>query len=340
MRFLWPALAYDLALLPPILLAYLWRVRRRSRYAVHMSSLSLVTEAARHQSRWRRHLPFVFLLLALTSLLVALPRPAVALKVPAQRGIMILALDVSRRMCSSDIGPTRLQALERAMLPFVAAQGASTQIGLVAFSDFAELIVPPTDDRSALEGAIKGLMTGQGRAVGDGILESLDAIMAEEDAAATAGPSPAPASGSDNAPAVIVLVTSGVNDVGSSPLDAARLAAARGVRVYTVGLSSASGPIDMSCQSSDPSGFGGAPRPGPEEPAGVDANTLRQIAAVTGAAYFPASGLSGLNDVFHNAQLATVLVRENFEVTALFLAMGALLALTAFLLGLWWSPVS
>jgi len=126
------------------------------------------------------------------------------------------------------------------------------------------------------------------------------------------------------------VVTNSANSSGPSPLETARLAAARGIRIYTVGLSSPGGPLDTSCQSSDPSGFGGEFQHSPAGPSELHVEALQQIAALTGARYFPASGLTGLRSTFEDAELETILVSEDFEVTFAFL--GGLSAMIAFFL--------
>ena len=329
MSFLWPSLLVCIGLVPLIVFAYLWGLKRRPRYTVRMSSLSLVREAARGQSLWRRHLPFGFFLLALTSVFVAMCRPVIKVNVPAKQGTMVLALDVSRSMCSPDIGPTRLQALETTLIHFIANQSAATKIGVVAFSDFAEIIQPPSNDKEAVDQAVKSLMTGWKRAIGDGIYESVDAIGKEEGLARDGR----------YAPAVIILVTNGINNAGLSPLDAARLAAERGIRIYTVGLSSPSGPLDASCQSSDPSGFGGESQNLITGRMGPDVDALEQIASLTGAKYFPASGLSGLKTVFKEEQLQTILVSKNLEITVAFVVLGMLFAVISFCMAFIWGPL-
>lgn len=339
MSLLWPSSFYCLGGIPLFILAYIWGLNRRRRYAVRMSSLSLVREAAREQSQWRRHLPFCFFLLAVLSLIVAVCRPVITIHVPSKQGTIILALDVSKSMCSTDIQPTRLQALEATVLEFVAAQSSTTKIGVVAFSDFAELIQPPTNDKAAVSQAIESLMTGWERAMGDGIYKSLDVIAKEESSTMSGRAASTPSRQSRYAPAVIILVTNGVNNTGPSPLDAAQLAAERGIRIYTVGLSSPTGALNTSCQSSDPSGFGGEFQADAAEPSVPDVTTLKQIAALTGAKYFPASGLSGLINVFQDVQLQTVLISENFEVTAVFVGLGALFAIISFFTALLWSPL-
>ena len=150
MTWLWPSFLYLLVLIPLLILAYIWILKRRRRFAVRYSSLALVRDAVPRQSWLRRHLPFIFFLLALTSLIVALARPVSVTSVPAGKATIILTIDVSRSMCSTNIKPTRIQAAENAALSFIQRQSSNTQIGLIAFSSFAELIQPPTSDRNLL----------------------------------------------------------------------------------------------------------------------------------------------------------------------------------------------
>lgn len=331
MRLLRPDLLYSLGFVPLILFLYLWGIRRRKPFGLRMSSLSILRAAAREQSRWRRHFPFFFFLTALVSLLIAMCRPVIPIQTSSKQGIIILTLDVSRSMCSTDIQPTRLQALESTVLRFIAAQRPGTQIGIVAFSDFAELIQTPTGDKIALSQAVQSLMTGSGTAIGKGIYESLDVAAGAESNGSSAKPG--------LAPAAIILVTDGVNNAGPSPLDAARLAAERGVRIYTVGLSSPSGPFDVSCQSSDPSEFGENSQSGTAgASSNPDVKMLKQIAAMTGAEYFPASGLTGLKHVFQDAQLREISILQDYEVTFAFAGLGAFFAMTSLFAALFWSP--
>src|SRR3989337_2711104 len=103
MDLLWPGFLLLLGLVPLIVAAYIWVLRRRRRFAVRYSSLALVREALQHQSRLRRHLPFALFLLALVSLVIALGRPVAIVSVPTDQVTIILALDVSRSMCQRDI---------------------------------------------------------------------------------------------------------------------------------------------------------------------------------------------------------------------------------------------
>ena len=160
MSALWPGFLLLLILLPLLIAAYIWMLRRRRRFAVRYSSLSLVRQAL-PRSNWRRHAPFAIFLLALLSLIIALVRPVAIVSVPTNKTTIILALDVSRSMCSTDIAPNRLTAAKDAAVSFIERQRPGTQIGVVAFSGYAELIQPPTTDAELLEDVDPGPADGE-----------------------------------------------------------------------------------------------------------------------------------------------------------------------------------
>src|SRR5258706_3557092 len=175
MDLLWRWFLALLALVPLLIAAYIFVLRRR-RVAVRYSSLALVRQVMPRQSWVRRHLPFGLFLIALSSLTVALARPVSIITVPTGQVTIMLAMDVSRSMCSTDIAPTRIDAAKSAALSFIKQQPANTQIGLVAFAGFAELVQPPTNDQNALSAAVESLQTGARTAIGSGILKAIDAI--------------------------------------------------------------------------------------------------------------------------------------------------------------------
>src|SRR5438067_4205355 len=150
-------------------------MRRRRREALTYSSLALLRMAIPARSRWQRHLPVATLLGSLAVLGVSAARPQLSADVPIGRTSIILALDVSRSMCSTDLSPNRLAAAQKAARGFVDTQPPGTRTGLVVFSGFAQLAVPPTRDRQQLERAIDGLGTARGTAIGAAMLKSLDA---------------------------------------------------------------------------------------------------------------------------------------------------------------------
>jgi Ca-activated chloride channel family protein len=346
MEFLWPGFLFLLALIPALVGLYIWMLRRR-RFAVRYSSLELVRAALPKKSNWRRHLPVGLFLLGLTSLIFALGRPVSILNVPTNQTTIILTIDVSGSMRSRDILPSRLQAAEEAAFSFVQHQKSNTQIGLVAFSSFAELIQPATTDQAALQAALDSLTVGRRTAIGSGILVALDAISQVDKNVAPSitdtqpGVEPTPVPKGDYAPDIIVLLTDGDSNAGPDPIAAAQQAADRGVRVYTIGFGTVNGPNVSQSPfggfGNFPGGgggfFGGGGRMGLNEP------MLKQVASMTGGTYHLASSASQLESVFAGLPTYLIIKHEVLETSVLFVALGALLTGIAILLSLIWRPL-
>jgi Ca-activated chloride channel family protein len=359
MELLWPGFLFLLGLIPLLIAAYIWVLRRRRRFAVRYSSLALVREALPHSSRLRRHLPFALFLLALASLVIALGRPVDIVSVPTDQTTIILSIDVSGSMRSTDIRPSRLGAAEEAALSFIQRQKSQTQIGLVAFSNIAELIQPPTTDQEALQIALESLTVGRRTAIGSGILKALDAIAEVDRSVAPSvtdtspGPTPTPVPHGAYAPDIIVLLTDGVSNAGPLPLDAAQQAADRGVRVYTIGYGTMNGSIPFGGgrqpRGGGPFGggglfgggnpFGGGRGGGGGFRTGIDEETLKQIAAKTGGTYYSAASAGELQNVFRNLPTYLITKHEITEISVVFAALGALLAAVAIVLSLIWHPL-
>ncbi len=355
MNFLWSAFLYLLLLIPLIVAAYVLLLRRRRRFAIRYSSLSLVREAMSHQSWLRRHLPFILFLFALASLVLALARPIAMVSVPSNRATIILAMDVSRSMCSTDIDPNRLEAAKTAALAFIQRQESGRRIGIVAFAGFAELVQPPTNDRSLLENAINNLTTARRTAIGSAILRSLDAISEIDSAIAPGDTGNLPAGAltpvpkGKYAPHIIILLTDGASNAGPSPLSAAVQASERGIRVYTIGFGTTNNSSPMNCgdqiQENDQFGGGfGQPFSGIGGGGGfrreIDEETLTTIAEMTGGTYYAATSAGELDNVFKNLPTYLVVTREETEISAFFTALAALLAVIAMLLSFRWHPLS
>ena len=353
MDFLWPGFLLLLGLIPLLIAVYIWMLRRRRRYAVRYSSLALVRAALPHQSRWRRHLPFALFLLALAALSIAASRPVAIVSVPTNQTTIILTIDVSRSMLSPDIQPNRLAAAESAAISFIQNQKAGTQIGLVAFSGFAEIIQPSTTDRDVLEAAVESLITGRWTAIGSGILKSLDAIaeidknVAPSVTDAASGPRPTPVPKGAYAPDIIVLLTDGVSNMGPLPVEAAQQAADRGVRVYTIGFGTEKGadPFGGGGQFGGGSPFGGGggsggnPGFGGRFRRGIDEATLKKVSALTGGEYYAASSATELLKVFEGLPTYMITKHETMEISIAFTALGALLAAAAVLLSMIWRQI-
>src|SRR5436309_10780420 len=226
MNLLWPWSLLLLGVVPLLVALYIWMQRRR-RVALRYSSLALVRAALPRYASLRRHVPFALFLLALCSLIIALGRPVRIVRVPTGQATIILAMDVSGSMRQTDIDPSRLEAAQAAALSFIQSQKPNTQIGIVAFAGYAEMIQAPTSDQEALQSAVESLTTARGTAIGSGILKSLDAIAEIDKSVAPLvsdpanGPQPTPVPKGAYAPDIIVLLTDGVTTTGPMPLDAA-----------------------------------------------------------------------------------------------------------------------
>ena len=357
MTFLWPAALGLLAVVPAMVLLYAWGVRRRRPTAVRYSSLALVRASV---SRWawvRRHLPVGLLAVAVVALAVAAARPAAVISLPTNEITVILAIDVSGSMCSTDIAPTRLQAAEAAAEQFVGQQPGA-QIGIVAFSGFAELVQVPTSDHEVVIDAIRSLTTGRRTAVGSGILASIDAIAGVDPAVPPSQADPSqpssvqPVPKGDYAPEIVVLLTDGASNAGPDPLGAAQEAADRGIRVYTIGYGTAQGgQFNPQCAAqflgNEPAfgwfgwfgGFGGGGGGGGGFRRGIDEATLRSIADRTGATYYSAESADQLQSVFTSLPTNLVTEHDVVELSVVVLAAGAAAAAVAYLLARAWRPL-
>ena len=176
LRFLWPFAL--LGLLVPLLMvaAYFLLRRRRRKFAVTYASLSLIKQAMPERSRWRRLVPAALLLAAIVALVVAMARPQALVATTRSDTSIMLTIDVSRSMCSTDVRPNRLSAAQDAARKFVDNQPGGTRLGIVVFAAGAQILVPPTTDRDRLNRAIDGFNTSLGTAIGNGVLAAIDAL--------------------------------------------------------------------------------------------------------------------------------------------------------------------
>jgi Ca-activated chloride channel family protein len=258
MDFLWPWMLYSIAIIPFLVAAYILILRRRKKFAVRYSSVSLIKDAAGRSPGWRRHIPPFIFLLAIASMLTGLARPFSVVTLPAQEGVVILAIDVSGSMRAQDISPSRIEAAKSAAVDFVGKQDPTTRVGVVAFSGNAALVQPPTVDHDSAVQAISRLTLGPRTGIGNGILASLDAIFevlenngdppptrapGAPNPSTRSGPTrtPTPVPPGYHIPALVVLLTDGQSNAGVLPIDAAQIAADRGVRVYTIGVGTPEG---------------------------------------------------------------------------------------------------
>jgi Ca-activated chloride channel family protein len=144
MTFLWPLVLTLYVLVPALIAAYIWILRRPSRVRIRYSSLDLVAQAAAVGKPWRRHAPAALYLLTLCAAIFAVARPMAPVPVPDNRTVVMLSIDVSRSMMAHDVVPTRIEAAKRAAVEFVRALPQGAKVGLVSFSSYATLVTPTT----------------------------------------------------------------------------------------------------------------------------------------------------------------------------------------------------
>ncbi|MGC4079702.1 MAG: VWA domain-containing protein [Rubrivivax sp.] len=339
MSFLWPQMLPALALLPVLVLLYLWILRRRRRATVRLASVAIVKQALGRGPGWRRHVPPALLALALAVLLLALARPTATLTLPMAERTIILAMDVSGSMRAEDVKPNRLVAAQEAARAFVESLPREVRVGVVSFAGTAAVVQAPTTSREDVLAAIERFQLQRGTAIGSGIVLSLATIFPDagidiqqitgqramprmlgdpEKKPADFTPVPVGSYGS----AAMILLTDGQRTTGPDPIDAAKMAADRGIRVYTVGIGTTKGEII---------GFEGW-----SMRVRLDEDTLKQIAQMTMGEYFYAGTAEDLKKVYQRLGSRMVVERKETEITALFAGVGALLALLASGLSLWW----
>jgi Ca-activated chloride channel homolog len=360
MSFAWPWALVALAA-GPALLAVLWvRARRRRHMAVRVSNAAVIRAAVPPRARWKRRIPLALLVAALAALGFAAARPTAHVTVARSATSVLLAIDVSRSMCSTDVSPNRLVVAKEAARTFIGNQDDGTRIGIVAFAGFAGLVVPPTTDTDRLIDAVDRLSTSRGTAIGMAILASIDAIaeynrdVAPTGVALGAAPPPSdptapPLPTGDYQPDTIVVLTDGANTEGVLPIVAAQEAAARRVRVYAIGFGTTepSQPVcnidqlggdlaDAEPFDLGPPGAGGG-GPGGRRFLQIDEETLQGVADLTGGQYFRAEDADQLDDVFRRLPNEVVRQQVDEELSVWFVLAAAVLAAAAIGLSLWWN---
>jgi Ca-activated chloride channel family protein len=334
MSFMWPEMLWLMLVLPLLLFSYILILRRKKKLALRYASLGLVREAMGVGNRIKRHVPPFLFFVALAAMIAAIARPQATITLPTQHETVILAMDISGSMRATDVEPNRLVAAQNAAKQFVAEQPENVRIGVVAFAGTATVAQAPTRNRDDVIAAIDRFQLQRATAIGSGIIVSLAALFPEqgidigeltygnpkknEKTASTVKPVP-PGS---YASAVIILLTDGQRTTGPDSIMAAKMAADRGVRVYTVGVGTPEGKII---------GFEGW-----SMRVRLDEETLKQIASITQGEYFYAGNAVDLNKVYQTLNAKLVMERKKTEVTALFAALAALFAVVSAALSLAW----
>ena len=319
MSFAWPIALCGLAFVALALVAYLVAQRRRRRYVVRFTNLDLLENVVAASPRWRRHVPAALTLLALSALVVGMARPQVAVAVPREEATVILAMDSSGSMTATDVQPDRMTAAREAASSFVEGLPDGFRVGVVSFSNEADVVVPPTDDRDEALRGLSGLQADNGTALGDAIARSVDLGLTSLDEELAANDS--------ETPVVVLVLSDGANTTGDyEPIEAAEKAKAAGVPVYTVALGTDAGTVQ------GPDGYGGMRTiQVPPDPA-----TLSRVAELTGGTFFEAADSEALQSVYDEIGSQVGVEEEQRELTVFFTAAGAALLLLGGALSTLW----
>jgi Ca-activated chloride channel family protein len=347
MRFISPTLLWLFVAIPLLIAVYLLMLRRRKPAAVRVGSVDVIREALGGGQKIRRHLPPLLLLIALATMLFAVARPTAFITLPSEQRTIVLAIDVSLSMRATDVEPSRIAAAQEAAKAFIQEQPGDVRIGIVSFAGTALLVQAPTQNRDDLINAIDRLDLQRHTAIGSGLIMALATIfpdagidlesmifgaaardtrrgVAIEQAGKSETKAFTPVPPGSYPSAAIILLSDGRRTTGPDPMEAAKMAADRGVRVFTVGLGSAQGGM---------AGFEGF-----SMYMRFDEEALKAIAEVTRGAYFSAASAAELKNVYQELNTRFMLEKKETEVSALFTAIAALLAVVAATLSLLWSP--
>jgi len=324
MSFLWPSILVLYLLIPALIAGYLWMLRRPARERVRFPHVDLVARAAAAGGQWRRHVPAVLFLLTLCGIIFTLARPVAPVPVPDNRTTVMLSIDVSRSMMAHDVVPTRLDAAKKAAIEFVRSLPGGAKVGLVSFSSYATLVTPPTDDHDRVIKAINSLNLEFATAIGDGLLEALYALPGRQrpENPPTPGPEATPVDPSRLPPATVVLLSDGQSNRGTPPEDAAVVARQWHVKVYTVGLGSPEGTfLELGGRSIF---------------VRLDEETLKEIAEVTGGAYWRVASTTELSRVYSRLGRSIGWERKPVEVSGLVSVVAAGLFVATVTVSLFW----
>lgn len=301
-----------------LLVTYLVLQRARRQAVVRFTNVDMLASVAPRRPGWQRHLPAAALLATMVLLVLGFAQPARSMRTPKQRATVILTLDISGSMVATDVAPTRLAAAEQAARGFVNALPSGVQLGLVTFSTNAQVVVPPSSDRTGVLAAIGALKPGGGTATADAIDLSVNAISTVP-----------PAADGKPAPGAIVLMSDGtptIGQAGKSPSqavsDSSAAAKQAGVKINTIAFGTAEGTVFIQGQTISV----------PSDPA-----AMAQIASDTGGSTFTAETAGQLKSVYGQIGRVVGYDTHRHEITAWFTGIALALAVAAAIAALIWT---
>lgn len=313
--YLSPGKLWLLAAVALVGVAYIFVQTRRRTYAVRFTNLDLLQSVAPRSPGWRRHIPALIILLALSSMVVALARPAREEKVPRERATVVMAIDTSLSMMAEDVPPNRLDAAKSAAVAFLENVPDKINVGLVSFNGTGTILVPPTTDRARVRTAIRGLELDERTAIGEAIFTSLKAI---EQAPVAEGDLE-----NEEVPAAIVLMSDGKTTAGRPNSAGAAAAKEAGVPVNTIAFGTDYGVIVLPQE----------PEPIPVD---VDREALEEIAEATDGKAYTAATEGELAEVYRNIGSSVGFEIEFREIGLWFMGLALALVFASSTLSLLW----
>lgn len=302
MSFTSPLWLLALALIPVALVAYVAAQRRAKRYAIRFPALPTLQAAVVAAPSWRRHLPAAVLLLAVAALALALARPRVTDRVPIGEASLMLVIDHSGSMASTDVQPTRLAAAQSAANTFLDQLPSSVSVGVVGFGSSPDIVQQPVANHGSARATVDAVQAGGGTDTGDALNLALQLLHG---------------SSRKHPPSAIVLLSDGAANAGPDPVTVARQAASERIPIYTVALGTPNGTL----ANPDPLQ--------PPVPVPPDPQLMEEIAQVSGARAFNAQSADELSSIYKHLGSQLGSVSRKREITIDFAIAGLVLLVLA-----------
>ncbi len=303
MSFAEPVYLLALILAPLAVAAHLLAARRRKRHAVRFTAMPALKVAIGAAPAWRRHVPALLVVAAVTALAMALAKPQRTVAVPLERASIMLATDHSRSMLATDVEPDRLRAAQGAARTFLDELPARIRVGVVTFSDEPDVVHAPSENHDAVREVISAQTADGATATGDALQTAVDTLTQDR-------------RNGRRAPAAIVLLSDGKTTVGSDPVSVAEAARRLKIPIYTVSLGTRTATVP-------------SPGFGPPLAAAPDPETLARIAEISDGRAFSAQDDEQLSAIYKSlgSQLGTK--KQKREITSGFALLGSILLLGA-----------
>lgn len=295
-----------LVLVATVLLGYLWVQRRARRNTLRFANFALLERLAPRRPGWPRHIPATLLMLALVLLTLGLAGPTAEAQVPRNRATVMLVIDVSLSMNSTDVSPTRLTAAQDAATSFVQAMPAGINLGVESFAGTPTVLVSPTTDRDQAVHAIRTLKLAEATGTGEALAAALEAIDSINQLI--------PGEGQGPPPARIVLMSDGKQTVGRDEFPVATQAGAAHIPISTISYGTPFGTVTINNQ---------------QVPVPVDDASLARVAELSGGQFYPAESNQQIHQVYDTLAQQIGYQTVHRDASKPWLALGTLSCLAA-----------